>query len=158
MYLLIIKSEKRIYEKLVRKINMLELLPGLCLTWSPREKITKTVEAIKRELIKEWEEKGVGPPLEIAVIELTETQYKSIRQLAKYVVETTAESLLNEMDRFQERIKSRKGQNLSGWFRDLANRYKKLVDTTFVLDIHPTILDKLKEKWRELTLEVGRVK
>ncbi len=153
MYLLIIKSEKEIYKKLVRKIEVLELLPGVYLTWSTREKITKTIEVIKKELVREWEERGVGPSLEVAVIELTEAQYKSIRPLARRVIETTAESLLSEMNRLHEKSKR---ENVSGWFRDLANRYVKLTNAAFVLDIHPAVLDKLKEKWKELTLEVGK--
>ncbi|MFN3803475.1 MAG: hypothetical protein ACK4SY_00255 [Pyrobaculum sp.] len=157
MYLVIIKSQKEIYKRLGRRIEALELLPGVYLTWSPREKIEKAVETTKRELTREWEEKGEGPFFDTAIIELTEGQTKSLKTLSRAVIESLAEAMLVEMERLHTRLRSR-DKKAVGWYRDLARRYKKLIDTSFVLDIYPSILDKLKEKWMEISLEAGRLR
>ena len=48
-------------------IEALELLPGVYLSWSPREKVERAVEAVKRAVVERWEESGEGPTLEVAV-------------------------------------------------------------------------------------------
>ncbi|MFN7105883.1 MAG: hypothetical protein ACK4M3_04805, partial [Pyrobaculum sp.] len=119
MYLVIIKSQKEIYKKLGRRIEALELSPGVYLSWSPREKIEKALEATKRELTREWEERGEGPFFEAAVIELTEGQATSLKTLSRAVIESLAEAMLVEMERLHTRLRSG-DRRAVGWYRDLA--------------------------------------
>ncbi|ABL89149.1 conserved hypothetical protein [Pyrobaculum islandicum DSM 4184] len=156
MFLIIVKTEEEIAKKLWKMLDGLELTPGVYLTWAPREKIVKSVDAIKKDVIKRWEEEGKGPLFEAAVLELTEEQYKEVRPLARGVVEKIATAMLEEMERLLEKMRSGKDRSLSGWYRDLAKRYERLINITLALDIEPTVMGKLKDKWREVTLEAGR--
>jgi len=135
----------------------LELLPGVYLSWSPKEKAVRAVEAVKRAVVERWEESGEGPRLEVAVIELDERQYRALRPLARALVEKMGSAMLEEMERLLQRMRSGKtSRDLTGWYRDLARRYERLLNACMALDLEPTIVARLKEKWKEVTLEAGR--
>ena len=135
----------------------MELLPGVYLSWSPKEKAVRAVEAVKRAVVERWEESGEGPTLEVAVIELDERQYKALRPLARALVEKMGSAMLEEMERLLQRMRSGKtSRDLTGWYRDLARRYERLLNACMALDLEPTIVARLKEKWKEVTLEAGR--
>jgi len=140
-----------------RMVNGLELLEGVFLVWAPRDKVAKAVDTVKKNVIKKWEEEGRGPMFEVAVIELTDTQYKEVRPLAKAVVEKMAEALLEEMERLHEKMRSG-DRKVLGWYRDVAARYQRLVDISLALDIEPTIMGRLRDKWKEVSLEAGRLR
>ena len=136
----------------------LELLPGVYLSWSPKEKAVRAVEAVKRAVVERWEKSGEGPTLEVAVIELDERQYKALRPMALTIVEKMGSAMLEEMERLLQRMRSGKtSRDLTGWYRDLARRYERLLDACMALDLEPTIVARLKEKWKEVTLEAGRL-
>ncbi|AET32511.1 hypothetical protein [Pyrobaculum ferrireducens] len=161
MLLVVVKSDsEEVVKRARRAVGGLELLPGLYLTWTPRERLAKAVEALKREIIKRWDAEGRGPTLEVAVLPLTEEQYRELRPMARAVIEEAAESLLAEMDRLLEAMRSgkRRGEGLLGWYRDVASRYQKLVDASVALDIEPTVMGRLREKWKEVSLEAGRLR
>jgi len=140
-----------------RMVNGLELLEGVFLVWAPRDKVAKAVDTVKKNVIKKWEEEGRGPMFEVAVIELTDTQYKEVRPLAKAVVEKMAQALLEEMERLHEKMRSG-DRKVLGWYRDVAARYQRLVDISLALDIEPTIMGRLRDKWKEVSLEAGRLR
>ncbi|ACB39980.1 hypothetical protein [Pyrobaculum neutrophilum] len=157
MILLIVKTDSgEVAKRLARAVEGLELAPGLYLTWAPREKVARAVNAAKREAVRRWEEEGSGPQLEVAALELTEEQYRELRPLARGVIERAAEALLEEMERLLERLRSPGGRDLSGWYRDLARRYERLVNASIALDIEPTALGRLRDRWKEVALEAGR--
>lgn len=143
---------------MARGIEALELLPGVYLSWSPKERAEKVVESVKRAVVDRWEESGEGPTLEVAVIELDETQYRALRPLARALVEKMGSAMLEEMERLLQRMRSGKtSRDLTGWYRDLARRYERLLNACMALDLEPTIVARLKEKWKEVTLEAGRL-
>lgn len=160
MYLVIIKSDREeVVKRVGRSVEGIELMPGLYLTWTPREKVLKVLDRAKRQAVREWEERGEGPVLETAVLELTEDQYKEIRPMARSELERAASALLEEMGRLLEKMRSGKGgKNLLGWYRDLARRYEKLVNASLALDIEPTVMGRLRDRWKELSLEAGKMK
>jgi hypothetical protein len=72
-------------------------------------------------------------------------------------VEKMGSAMLEEMERLLQRMRSGKtSRDLTGWYRDLARRYERLLNACMALDLEPTIVAKLKEKWKEVTLEAGR--
>ena len=158
MFLVLIKSDSReLVKRLGRMVDGLELLEGVFLVWAPRDKVAKAVDAVKRNVIRRWEEEGRGPMFEVAVVELGEAQYKEVRPLAKAVVEKLAEALLEEMERLHEKMRSG-DRKVLGWYRDVAARYQRLVDISLALDIEPTIMGRLRDKWKEVSLEAGRLR
>ncbi|MFZ8842219.1 MAG: hypothetical protein ACO2PM_25475 [Pyrobaculum sp.] len=159
MLLILVKSDD---EEVARRAaggkEALELLPGVYLSWSPKEKAVRAVEAVKRAVVERWEKSGEGPTLEVAVIELDERQYKALRPMALTIVEKMGSAMLEEMERLLQRMRSGKtSRDLTGWYRDLARRYERLLDACMALDLEPTIVARLKEKWKEVTLEAGRL-
>ena len=135
----------------------MELLPGVYLSWSPKEKAVRAVEAVKRAVVERWERSGEGPTLEVAVLELDERQYKVLRPMALTIVEKIGSAMLEEMERLLQRMRSSKTtRDLTGWYRDLAMRYERLLNACMALDLEPTIVARLKEKWKEVTIEAGR--
>ena len=158
MFLVLVKSDSReLVKRLGRMVDGLELLEGVFLVWAPRDKVAKAVDAVKRNVIRRWEEEGRGPMFEVAVVELGEAQYKEVRPLAKAVVEKTAEALLEEMERLHEKMRSG-DRKVLGWYRDVAARYQRLVDISLALDIEPSIMGRLRDKWKEVSLEAGRLR
>jgi hypothetical protein len=156
--LILVKSDDEgVARRAARGIEALELLPGVYLSWSPKEKAERAVEAVKRAVVERWEKSGKGPTLEVAVIELDERQYKSLRPLARALVEKMGSAMLEEMERLLQRMRSGKtSRDLTGWYRDLARRYERLLNACMALDLEPTIVARLKERWKEVTLEAGR--
>lgn len=143
---------------MARGIEVLELLPGVYLSWSPKERAEKVVESVKRAVVDRWEELGEGPTLEVAVLELDERQYKALRPMALTIVEKMGSAMLEEMERLLKQMRSSKTTcDLTGWYRDLARRYERLLNACMALDLEPTIVAELKEKWKEVTLEAGRL-
>ncbi|MEM1568475.1 MAG: hypothetical protein QXI84_08345 [Thermofilaceae archaeon] len=159
MLLVIVKSDdKEVAKRVGRMLDALELLPGVYLSWSPREKAARAIGAVKSQVVRRWEEEGAGPTLEAAVLELTEAQFNELRPLARTIVAAAAEAMYEEMGRLLERMRSGKqSRDLSGWYRDLARRYQRLVDASIALDVEPTALARLRERWKEVTLEAGRL-
>ncbi len=158
MLILVKSDDEGVVKRVARGIEALELLPGVYLSWSPKEKAEKVVEAVKRTVVEKWEESGEGPTLEVAVLELDERQYKALRPMALTVVEKIGSAMLEEMERLLQRMRSSKTtRDLTGWYRDLARRYERLLNACMALDLEPTIVAKLKEKWKEVTLEAGRL-
>jgi hypothetical protein len=157
--LILVKSDDEgVVKRVARGIEVLELLPGVYLSWSPKERAEKVVESVKRAVVDRWEESGEGPTLEVAVLELDERQYKALRPMALTIVEKMGSAMLEEMERLLQRMRSGKtSRDLTGWYRDLARRYERLLNACMALDLEPTIVAKLKEKWKEVTLEAGRV-
>jgi len=157
--LILVKSDDEgVVKRVARGIEALELLPGVYLSWSPKERAEKVVESVKRAVVERWEESGEGPTLEVAVIELDETQYRALRPLARALVEKMGSAMLEEMERLLQRMRSGKtSRDLTGWYRDLARRYERLLNACMALDLEPTIVARLKEKWKEVTLEAGRL-
>jgi hypothetical protein len=157
--LILVKSDDEgVVKRVARGIEALELLPGVYLSWSPKERAEKVVESVKRAVVEKWEELGEGPTLEVAVLELDERQYKALRPLALTIVEKIGSAMLEEMERLLQRMRSGKtSRDLTGWYRDLARRYERLLNACTALDLEPTIIAKLKEKWKEVTLEAGRL-
>jgi hypothetical protein len=156
--LILVKSDDEgVVKRVARGIEVLELLPGVYLSWSPKERAEKVVESVKRAVVERWEESGEGPTLEVAVLELDERQYKALRPMALTIVEKMGSAMLEEMERLLQRMRSGKtSRDLTGWYRDLARRYERLLNACMALDLEPTIVAKLKEKWKEVTLEAGR--
>ena len=158
MLILVKSDDEGVVKRVARGIEALELLPGVYLSWSPKERAEKVVESVKRAVVDRWEESGEGPTLEVAVIELDETQYRALRPLARALVEKMGSAMLEEMERLLQRMRSGKtSRDLTGWYRDLARRYERLLDACMALDLEPTIVARLKEKWKEVTLEAGRL-
>ncbi|MEM0370546.1 MAG: hypothetical protein QXT46_04145 [Pyrobaculum sp.] len=158
MLLIIVKSDDVQYvKKLWRKLPGLEIADGVYLTWATREKVKKAVGDVKEEIIKTWDAGGRGPLFEIAVVELTEQQYNEVRHMAKSAIERQAAALTEEIDRLLQKIRSSRDRRLAGWYRDVARRYQRLIDASLALAVEPTAVGKLKEKWKELTLEAGRL-
>jgi hypothetical protein len=157
--LILVKSDDEgVVKRVARGIEVLELLPGVYLSWSPKERAEKVVESVKRAVVDRWEESGEGPTLEVAVLELDERQYKALRPMALTIVEKMGSAMLEEMERLLQRMRSGKtSRDLTGWYRDLARRYERLLNACMALDLEPTIVAKLKEKWKEVTLEAGRL-
>jgi hypothetical protein len=157
--LILVKSDDEgVVKRVARGIEALELLPGVYLSWSPKERAEKVVESVKRAVVERWEESGEGPTLEVAVLELDERQYKALRPMALTIVEKMGSAMLEEMERLLQRMRSGKtSRDLTGWYRDLARRYERLLNACMALDLEPTIVAKLKEKWKEVTLEAGRL-
>jgi hypothetical protein len=157
--LILVKSDDEgVVKRVARGIEVLELLPGVYLSWSPKERAEKVVESVKRAVVDRWEELGEGPTLEVAVLELDERQYKALRPMALTIVEKMGSAMLEEMERLLQRMRSGKtSRDLTGWYRDLARRYERLLNACMALDLEPTIVAKLKEKWKEVTLEAGRL-
>jgi hypothetical protein len=157
--LILVKSDDEgVVKRVAKGIEALELLPGVYLSWSPKERAEKVVEAVKRAVVEKWEELGEGPTLEVAVLELDEKQYKALRPMALTIVEKIGSAMLEEMERLLQRMRSSKTtRDLTGWYRDLARRYERLLNACMALDLEPTIVAKLKEKWKEVTLEAGRL-
>jgi hypothetical protein len=157
--LILVKSDDEgVVKRVARGIEALELLPGVYLSWSPKEKAEKVVESVKRAVVEKWEELGEGPTLEVAVLELDERQYKALRPMALTIVEKIGSAMLEEMERLLQQMRSSKTtRDLRGWYRDLARRYERLLNACMALDLEPTIVAKLKEKWKEVTLEAGRL-
>jgi hypothetical protein len=157
--LILVKSDDEgVVKRVARGIEALELLPGVYLSWSPKEKAEKVVEAVKRAVVDRWEESGEGPTLEVAVLELDERQHKALRPMALTIVEKMGSAILEEMERLLQRMRSSKAtRDLTGWYRDLARRYERLLNACMALDLEPTIVARLKEKWKEVTLEAGRL-
>ncbi len=151
-------DDEGVARRAARGIETLELLPGVYLSWSPKEKAERAVEAVKRAVVERWERSGEGPTLEVAVIELDERQYRALRPLALTIVEKIGSAMLEEMERLLQRMRSSKTtRDLTGWYRDLARRYERLLNACMALDLEPTIIAKLKEKWKEVTIEAGRL-
>jgi hypothetical protein len=157
--LILVKSDDEgVVKRVARGIEVLELLPGVYLSWSPKERAEKVVESVKRAVVDRWEESGEGPTLEVAVLELDERQYKALRPMALTIVEKMGSAMLEEMERLLQRMRSGKtSRDLTGWYRDLARRYERLLNACMALDLEPTIVAKLKEKWKEVTIEAGRL-
>jgi hypothetical protein len=157
--LILVKSDDEgVVKRVAKGIEALELLPGVYLSWSPKEKAEKVVESVKRAVVDRWEESGEGPTLEVAVLELDERQYKALRPMALTIVEKIASAMLEEMERLLKQMRSGKtSRDLTGWYRDLARRYERLLNVCMALDLEPTIVARLKEKWKEVTLEAGRL-
>jgi hypothetical protein len=157
--LILVKSDDEgVVKRVARGIEALELLPGVYLSWSPKERAEKVVVSVKRAVVDRWEESGEGPTLEVAVLELDERQYKALRPMALTIVEKIGSAMLEEMERLLQRMRSGKtSRDLTGWYRDLARRYERLLNACMALDLEPTIVAKLKEKWKEVTLEAGRL-
>jgi hypothetical protein len=157
--LILVKSDDEgVVKRVARGIEALELLPGVYLSWSPKERAEKVVEAVKRAVVEKWEELGEGPTLEVAVLELDERQYKALRPMALTIVEKIGSAMLEEMERLLQQMRSSKAsRDLTGWYRDLARRYERLLNACLALDLEPTIIAKLKEKWKEVTIEAGRL-
>jgi hypothetical protein len=155
--LILVKSDDEgVVKRAARGIEALELLPGVYLSWSPKERAEKVVESVKRAVVDRWEESDEGPTLEVAVLELDERQYKALRPMALTIVEKMGSAMLEEMERLLQRMRSGKtSRDLTGWYRDLARRYERLFNACMALDLEPTIVAKLKEKWKEVTLEAG---
>ena len=150
-------DDEGVVKRVARGIEALELLPGVYLSWSPKERAEKVVEAVKRAVVDKWEESGEGPTLEVAVLELDERQYKALRPMARALVEKMGSAMLEEMERLLQRMRSGKtSRDLTGWYRDLARRYERLLNACMALDLEPTIVARLKEKWKEVTIEAGR--
>jgi hypothetical protein len=152
--LILVKSDDEgMVKRVARGIEALELLPGVYLSWSPKERAEKVVEAVKRAVVEKWEELGEGPTLE-----LDERQYKALRPMALTIVEKIGSAMLEEMERLLQQMRSSKTtRDLTGWYRDLARRYERLLNACMALDLEPTIIAKLKEKWKEVTIEAGRL-
>jgi hypothetical protein len=157
--LILVKSDDEgVVKRVARGIEALELLPGVYLSWSPKERAEKVVESVKRAVVEKWEELGEGPTLEVAVLELDERQYKALRPMALTIVEKIGSAMLEEMERLLQQMRSSKTtRDLTGWYRDLARRYERLLNACMALDLEPTIIAKLKEKWKEVTIEAGRL-
>jgi hypothetical protein len=157
--LILVKSDDEgVVKRVARGIEALELLPGVYLSWSPKERAEKVVESVKRAVVERWEELGEGPTLEVAVLELDERQYKALRPMALTIVEKMGSAMLEEMERLLQQMRSGKtSRDLTGWYRDLARRYERLLNACMALDLEPTIVAKLKEKWKEVTIEAGRL-
>jgi len=151
-------DDEGVVKRVARGIEALELLPGVYLSWSPKEGAEKVVEAVKRAVVDKWEESGEGPTLEVAVLELDERQYKALRPMARALVEKMGSAMLEEMERLLQRMRSSKtSRDLTGWYRDLARRYERLLNACMALELEPTIVARLREKWKEVTLEAGRL-
>ena len=151
-------DDEGVVKRVARGIEALELLPGVYLSWSPKEKAVRAVEAVKRAVVERWERSGEGPTLEVAVLELDERQYKVLRPMALTIVEKIGSAMLEEMERLLKQIRSGKtSRDLTGWYRDLAMRYERLLNACMALDLEPTIVARLKEKWKEVTIEAGRL-
>ena len=151
-------DDEGVARRAARGIEALELLPGVYLSWSPKEKAVRAVEVVKRAVVERWGRSGEGPTLEVAVIELDERQYRALRPLARALVEKMGSAMLEEMERLLEQMRSGKtSRDLTGWYRDLARRYERLLNACMALDLEPTIVARLKEKWKEVTLEAGRL-
>ncbi len=158
MLILVKSDDEGVVKRVARGIEALELLPGVYLSWSPKEKAEKVVEAVKRAVVVRWEESGEGPTLEVAVLELDERQYKALRPMALTIVEKIGSAMQEEMERLLQRMRSSKTtRDLTGWYRDLARRYERLLNACMALDLEPTIVARLKEKWKEVTVEAGRL-
>jgi len=157
--LILVKSDDEgVARRAGRGIEALELLPGVYLSWSPKEKAVRAVEAVKRAVVERWERSGEGPTLEVAVLELDERQYKVLRPMALTIVEKIGSAMLEEMERLLKQMRSSKtSRDLTGWCRDLARRYERLLNACMALDLEPTIVARLKEKWKEVTIEAGRL-
>ncbi len=158
MLILVKSDDEGVVKRVARGIEALELLPGVYLSWSPKERAEKVVESVKRAVVEKWEELGEGPTLEVAVLELDEKQYKALRPMALTIVEKIGSAMLEEMERLLQRMRSGKtSRDLTGWYRDLARRYERLLNACMALDLEPTIIARLKEKWKEVTIEAGRL-
>lgn len=158
MLILVKSDDEGVVKRVAKGMEALELLPGVYLSWSPKEKAEKVVESVKRAVVEKWEESGEGPTLEVAVLELDERQYKALRPMALTIVEKIGSAMLEEMERLLQRMRSGKtSRDLTGWYRDLARRYERLLNACMALGLEPTIVARLKEKWREVTLEAGRL-
>jgi len=93
-------------EKYFRNLAM-KLIDGVYLSWRPPEEVKRVVDRIKRDVVRIWEEQGEGPRVEIAVIELSEQQFREIRHIVRSRIEEEGERLLTDLNRFVERYRGK---------------------------------------------------
>ncbi len=153
--------EEEILEEVERRIDEigLRITRGVIVTWRSREEVERAVLRVKDVIIRRLEEGFEGVEFLYSIIELSEEQYKSIRNLIVKKLEILCNSLINKVEKLLENVKSCRGREVKKYRRSLQEieeSFKKIAEFHKVFDVRHSIFDRLNRYMSELRAEFYR--
>lgn len=131
----------------------LYLLPTVIITWKERGEIERRLSKAKANLM-DMLNKGYRGEFSYAVIELTEDQYRNVRQLVVLRLMKEVEALLSRGEALLRRVKSTKHVGKVKAEVDSFNRrYRRIVEFHEVFDVKHDLLMKIMDLMREIMNE-----
>ncbi|NPA23200.1 MAG: hypothetical protein GXO23_02760 [Crenarchaeota archaeon] len=153
--------EDEILEEVERQIDDigLRITRGVLVTWRGREEIERRVLRVKDTIIRRLEEGFEGVEFLYSIIELSEEQYKNIRNLIAKKLEILCNSLIGKIEKLLENVKSCKGREVRRYrknLQEIEESFKKIAEFHKVFDIRHSIFDRLNRYMSELRAEFYR--
>ncbi|WP_069806459.1 hypothetical protein [Vulcanisaeta thermophila] len=134
----------------------LYLTPTVVITWRERRDVDKRLSRAKAHLMDAME-KGFKGEFSYAVIELTEDQYRGVRQLVVIRLIKEVESMISRGEALLARIRSARDVNrVKGALDSFNRRYRWVVQLHEVFDVKHDLLRKLMDLTMEMMNEYER--
>lgn len=134
----------------------LYLLPTVLITWKERQEIERRLSKAKSQLMDALD-RGYRGEFSYAIIELTEEQYKGVRQLVVLRLMKDVENMLLRGEALLRRIRSTKHINrVRDDVEAFNKRYKRIVELHEIFDIKHDLLTKMMDLMREIMNEYER--
>ncbi|NPA71082.1 MAG: hypothetical protein GXO26_09770 [Crenarchaeota archaeon] len=153
--------EDEILDEVERQIEEigLRITRGVIVTWRNREEIEKKVLRVKDVVIRKLEEGFEGVEFLYSILELSEDQYKSIRNLVAKKLEILCNSLISRVEKLIEDVRSCKGREVRKYrkaLQEIEESFRKIAEFHKMFDIRHSIFDKLNKAMSELRAEFYR--
>ncbi|NPB01261.1 MAG: hypothetical protein GXO10_07790 [Crenarchaeota archaeon] len=145
-------------EKYIEELG-LRITRGVIITWRSREEIEKRMLKVKDVIIRRLEEGFEGIEFLYSIIELSEDQYKNVRNLVIKKLEILCTSLINKVEKLVEDVKSCKGREVRKYrkvLQEIEESFRKIAEFHKVFDVRHSIFDKLNRAMSELRAEFYR--
>ncbi len=133
----------------------LSILPGVFISWQPRQKIEERLVSTKEELI-DMIERGFRGEFAYAIIELNNEQFKAIRPLIASRLEDEDQRMISWGEALLRRIRSPHRERVKREYSSFNKRYKWLITMHELFDIKHELLNRVLELTMELRIKYER--
>ncbi len=160
-YVSLPEESEEIQEDIDRIIEELGLriTRGVVISWRDREDLERRLLRLKDVIIRRLEEGYEGVEFLYSIVELTEDQYKAVRNLVAKKLEVLCQSMISRVESFLEQVRStspREVRKLRKTLQEIEESFKKIVEFHKVFDIKHSIFDRLNKLMSELRAEFYR--
>jgi len=149
-YLLILVRYRGEVARRLRVLEGLVIMPGVILTWRPRDDVEAIMSRIKDDAVRLMEG-GARVEFSYAIINLSPDQLNQLKPMIRRRLEEECTRMLRRGESLLRRLKS--GRNID--LRRYSEDFERIVKIHRVLGVEHSEFRKLVEFYRELRIRYG---
>ncbi len=161
IYLTISEESEEVYEeaeKVLEEIG-LRITRGVIISWRDKDDLESRLLRLKDIIIRRLEEGYENIELIYSIVELSEEQFKSVRNLVVKKLETLCNNMIERVERLIDDIRSmppRQVRKFRKTLQEIEDSFRKIVEFHKVFDVRHSIFDRLNKLMSELRAEFYR--